>query len=194
MCGCCIQHWGLHHALLGAQSEMISAEPCLYAGMVGLAIMMASKWKRPSATNRIASTCCFSTGAVHPNTSPACMLHFCLLGQACQVFTCWPLMLITFFATHSTLKCIMGTEHVADALHHHEHGICVEILIAPGDKGRLWGTAKLGNSGESCSRTVWREAANWMVPARASFCSGLKFNLQHQFATVTLLLAIATRF
>ena len=43
----------------------------LNAGMQGLAIMMASKWKRPSATNTMASAAEATTGAVQPSTSPA---------------------------------------------------------------------------------------------------------------------------
>ena len=39
--------------------------------MLGLAIMMASRWKRPSATNTIASAPSATTGAVQPSTSPA---------------------------------------------------------------------------------------------------------------------------
>ena len=43
----------------------------LNAGMQGLAIMMASRWKRPSATNTMASAAEATTGAVQPRTSPA---------------------------------------------------------------------------------------------------------------------------
>lgn len=43
----------------------------LYAGIAGLAIMMASKWNLPSATNTMASAPPTTTGAVHPSTSPA---------------------------------------------------------------------------------------------------------------------------
>ena len=61
----------------------------LNAGMQGLAIMMASRWKRPSATNKMASAAEATTGAVQPSTSPAvsrprltdeCMLH-ALIGS-----------------------------------------------------------------------------------------------------------------
>ena len=38
--------------------------------MLGLAIMMASRWNRPSATNTMAAVPGASTGAVHPRTSP----------------------------------------------------------------------------------------------------------------------------
>ena len=43
----------------------------LNAGIQGLAIMMASRWKRPSATNTMASAAEATTGAVQPSTSPA---------------------------------------------------------------------------------------------------------------------------
>ena len=42
----------------------------LNAGTVGLAIMIASRWNRPSATKTMASLRSTSTGAVHPSTSP----------------------------------------------------------------------------------------------------------------------------
>ena len=44
----------------------------LKAGIVGLAIMIASRWNRPSATKTMASTSSSSgrVGAVHPSTSP----------------------------------------------------------------------------------------------------------------------------
>ena len=45
--------------------------PHLKAGMLGLAIMMASRWKRPSATKTIAAASLDTTGAVQPSTSPA---------------------------------------------------------------------------------------------------------------------------
>ena len=40
----------------------------LKAGTAGLAIMMASRWKRPSATKMMASVSAGTTGAVQPST------------------------------------------------------------------------------------------------------------------------------
>lgn len=45
-------------------------EADLYAGIAGLAIMIASRWKRPSATKIMASASVVIFGAVQPKTSP----------------------------------------------------------------------------------------------------------------------------
>jgi hypothetical protein len=68
----------MRHECVAFTYPTVSSERGIHipvAARTGLAIMMASRWKRPSATNTMASAVAlaavsFSTGAVQPSTSP----------------------------------------------------------------------------------------------------------------------------
>lgn len=86
------------NALPGAVADTVLQAPTIpttfcvkqvthrYAGSQGLAIMIASRWKRPSATNTNTSAASgASTGAVQPSTSPgdsgAAWREWCTWGK-----------------------------------------------------------------------------------------------------------------
>ena len=56
--------------------------------MLGLAIMMASRWNLPSATNTMAWVLLGTMGAVHPSTSPAAFQQLMIVELKDEVSTC----------------------------------------------------------------------------------------------------------
>lgn len=127
----------------------------LKAGMAGLAIMMASKWKRPSATNTMASVSGGTTGAVQPSTfnfavAPLLTSKPRFVAEsvssdccACSIYQVMDTMPIKGKAAHQNER--QGT--------------------SPGDSGRACGTRSDGKSPANCCRAACDRECQVLPPS-----------------------------
>lgn len=118
----------------------------LKAGMAGLAIMMASKWKRPSATNTMASVSGSTTGAVQPSTFNIAVA---------PLLTSKPRFVAESMSSDC---CACNIYHFMDtmpikreAAPSNEKG---KVSTSPGDSGRACGTRSDGKSPANCCRAA----------------------------------------